>query len=134
MALNISNRSIDAGIVTRNLGTMLAFYQDLLGLETEDILGLPGGGIMHRLRAGDSLIKLLDLSVLPTEQAKTGGIVAASGLRYLTIQVSNLEQATNEIKAAGNEVLTHCKALRPGVVISIVQDPEGNLLELVEYQ
>jgi predicted enzyme related to lactoylglutathione lyase len=134
MALSISNDSIDAGIVARDLETMLTFYRDLLGLQTQDILELTGGGIMHRLRAGNSLIKLLKLSELPSEQAKTGPIGAASGLRYLTIEVSNLEQATSEIQAAGNEVQTACKTLRPGVVISIVQDPEGNLIELVEYQ
>ena len=100
MVLSISSRSIDAGIVARDIDAMIAFYRDLLGLETADVLDMPGGGRMHRLRAGDSLVKILDLGSHPSQRAASGSISAASGLRYLTIHVSNLKQATAEIEAA----------------------------------
>ena len=132
--LEISSQSIDVGIVARDADAMLSFYRDLLGLELEAAPEMPGGGIMNRLRAGDSIIKIIVFNDAPQGNAITGGIRAANGLRYLTIHVSNLKTATAAISAAGHSVVINCKTLRKGVVISMVADPDGNWLELVEYR
>ncbi len=131
--LEISSQAIDIGIVARDANAMLSFYRDLLGLEQESIVEMPGGGIMNRLRAGDSIIKIIVFNPTPPGNAVPGGIRTASGLRYLTIHISNLDAATHTIEAAGHTVVVGCRTLRQGVAISIVQDPDGNWLELVEY-
>ena len=133
MTLQISGEAVDVGMVARHPDAMLHFYRELLGLEEESVINMPAGGSMHRLRAGNSLIKILIFDPLPDDAANPGGISAATGLRYFSIHVSNLQQATAEIEAAGHKVLLACKAFRAGVVISIVKDPDGNNLELVEY-
>ena len=131
--LELSSQAIDIGIVARDAKAMLSFYQDLLGLERESIVDMPGGGVMNRLRAGDSIIKIIVFKPTPSGSSVPGGIRTASGLRYLTIHVSNLHAATQSIESAGHKVVVGCRTLRQGVAISIVQDPDGNWLELVEY-
>lgn len=131
--LEISSRAIDVGIIAREAVAMLSFYQDLLGLELESSVEMPGGGVMNRLRAGESLVKIIVLDPCPAKNDSPGGIRGASGLRYLTIHISNLDEATSAISAAGYPIVVGCKQLREGVAISIVEDPDGNYLELVEY-
>ena len=62
--LEISSQAIDIGIVARDANAMLSFYRNLLGLEQESIVEMPGGGVMNRLRAGDSIIKIIVLNPL----------------------------------------------------------------------
>jgi glyoxylase I family protein len=133
MTINICAKAIDLGIVTRQPELMMKFYRDVLGLELEAVFDMPGGGVMNRLRAGDSLIKLIDLDPRPISEAPPDGIRAATGLRYLTIHISNLVDAVSDIESAGHCIALQPKTLRPGVDIAIVNDPDGNCIELLEY-
>ena len=66
MSLDIRKPGIDLGIVTAHGEAMLAFYRDRLGLTHEGDMPMPGGtGTMHRLRCGDSLIKLVSMPAEP---------------------------------------------------------------------
>ena len=50
MTLQITKPGIDLGIVTTNGDAMLAFYRDVLGLDHQGDMPMPGGaGTMHRL-------------------------------------------------------------------------------------
>ena len=44
MPLDLASPAIDAGIVARDASAMLSFYRDLLGLEQETAIEMPGGG------------------------------------------------------------------------------------------
>ena len=132
--LEIASRAVDIGIIARDADAMLSFYRDLLGLKLEAVVEMPGGGIMNRLQAGDSIVNIVQFTPPPPERAIPGGIRAADGLRYMSIHVSNLDDATRVIQAAGHAVIIDCKSLRAGVAITIGQDPDGNWLELVEYK
>ncbi len=135
MAVEIASPGIDLGIVTRNAQEMLRFYEDTLGLEKEAVIPMPGGGgTMHRLKAGSSIIKIIDLDPAPTAEAVGGGIRAATGYRYWTIHVANLEAVTSECSAAGYRLVVPAKVVRPGVTIAIVADPDGNWVELLQTQ
>ena len=132
MALKLRKKSVDIGIVTRNRDAMLAFYRDLLGLRHESTMEMPGGSVMSRLRAGNSLIKIIVTDPEPPTDAAPGGIKGATGCRYWTLHISNLDEALDQIESAGHKIRLGRRTIRDGVDVGIVEDPDGNWLELVE--
>ncbi len=58
--MQVSKDSIDLGIVVTDEKAAVTFYRDVLGLEWEGELPLPGGR-MYRLKCGTTVIKLLKL-------------------------------------------------------------------------
>jgi glyoxylase I family protein len=134
MTIQLSKDSIDLGIVTGNPESMLEFYRDTLGFEFQGEMPMPGGGKMQRLLCGTSLIKLVTPGKLPENQAAPGGFAAATGLRYWTISVSNLDALTQKCADGGVPVAIPLTEVRPGVRISIVEDPDGNWVEFLQNE
>ena len=58
--MGIQKSAIDLGIITNNLDAMLNFYGEQLGLEVETVIDMPGGGVMHRFKVGDSIVKVIE--------------------------------------------------------------------------
>lgn len=131
MGVQLTKDSIDLGIVVRDAAASLHFYRDILGLEDQGETPMPGG-TMHRLLCGTSLIKLVSLSRAPEASAPPGGIAGATGYRYWTISVSNLDEATARAEEAGRKVVISPREIRPGIRISMIEDPDGNWVELIE--
>lgn len=131
MAVAIAKDSIDLGIVVRDAPAALKFYRDTLGLLQEPDTPFPAGGTMHRLRCGTSLIKLVAPAVVPAARPEPGGIPKASGYRYWTITVSNLDEIMGQCEAGGYKIVVPKTEVRPGITIGIVEDPDGNWLEFV---
>lgn len=131
MSVQLTKDSIDLGIVVRDAAASLHFYRDILGLEDQGETPMPGG-TMHRLLCGTSLIKLVSLSRAPEASAPPGGIAGATGYRYWTISVSNLDEATARAEEAGRKVVISPREIRPGIRISMIEDPDGNWVELIE--
>ncbi|MCB1645011.1 MAG: VOC family protein [Pseudomonadales bacterium] len=132
MGLNIVKDSIDLGIVTTNRDEMLAFYNEVLGLEVEGVIDMPTGAQMTRLKCGTTVIKLMVNPKAPPAANPPGGIGGGTGMRYFTISVDNLDAATEECAAAGRKVVVKPNEIRPGVKISIIEDPDGNWVELLQ--
>jgi predicted enzyme related to lactoylglutathione lyase len=132
MTIELKKSAVDLGIVTTNPDEMVAFYRDLLGFNYEGTLDMPGGSTMHRMWCGDSLIKILQHKRAPAAVAPPGGIQGATGYRYWTISVTNLEEITAKCEAAGHKVAVPVTEIRPGVRISMVEDPDGNWVEFLE--
>jgi glyoxylase I family protein len=134
MPIQVSKGAVDVGIVIRDSETSLAFYRDLLGMRFEATIAMPvGNGLMHRLWCGDSLIKLVRFDDVPAASNPGGGLGAATGFRYLTIHAANLAEVIAECTAAGVKVLIPVREVRPGVTIAMVEDPDGNVVEFVNY-
>ncbi len=131
MGVQLAKDSIDLGIVVRDAAASVRFYRDIIGLEDRGEAPMPGGA-MHRLLCGTSLIKLLSLSRLPEAEAPPGGIGGASGYRYWTLTVTNLDEVTAAAEAAGHKVPVSPREIRPGIRISMIEDPDGNWVELLE--
>ncbi|MAC69334.1 MAG: extradiol dioxygenase [Gammaproteobacteria bacterium] len=129
--MRVQKSAIDLGIITNNLEPMLAFYRDLLELEVEAVIDMPGGGVMHRFKAGDSIIKVIETDPKPEMNAAPGGIRGATGYRYWTLHVMDLAGAMDKLEAAGVKIVVPSKTIRPGVKIAIVADPDGNWVELL---
>jgi catechol 2,3-dioxygenase-like lactoylglutathione lyase family enzyme len=132
MATAFTKPSIDLGIVVHDVDAALAFYRDVLGLEYQGQNPVPGGGTMHRLFAGSSMVKLLDVDPPPTLTAPPGGLRAATGYRYFTLSVPNLDELLDACIAAGRAVVIPTTEIVPGVRIAGVEDPEGNWVEFLE--
>ncbi|MDA1077321.1 MAG: VOC family protein [Proteobacteria bacterium] len=132
MGVKLTKQAIDLGIVTANGEAALGFYRDLLGFRHEADTPFPGGGTMHRLWCGESLIKVVVPAKAPDAKPAGGGIPAAQGYRYWTMTVSNLSELMAELKAAGVKVVIDEREIRPGVSIAIVEDPDGNLVEFLK--
>lgn len=131
MGVQLTKDSIDLGIVVRDAEASLHFYRDILGLEDQGETPMPGGA-MHRLLCGTSLIKLVSLSRSPAASAPPGGIAGATGYRYWTISVSNLDEVTARAEEAGRNVPVSPREIRPGIKISMIEDPDGNWVELLQ--
>jgi glyoxylase I family protein len=134
MGVELARTALDLGIVIRDSRRSLAFYRDLLGLTHEGDMPMPvgGGGTMHRLRCGDSLVKLVKFDAVPEDAAPRGGIDAYTGLRYVTLHVSNLDAIVAECRENRVKVMVPVTEVRPGVRIAIVLDPDANLVEFVQ--
>ncbi len=134
MTADVRKAAIDIGIVAKDIDAMLAFYRDVIGLEFEAAISMPGGGVMNRFKVGDSVIKIIELDPAAPADAVPGGIRAATGYRYWTITVGNLEACVQKATDSGSEVVVPVKQVRPGITIAIIADPDGNWLELLQNE
>jgi catechol 2,3-dioxygenase-like lactoylglutathione lyase family enzyme len=134
MGVQAVKDAIDLGIVTTNGPAMLAFYRDVLGFKHEGDVAMEASGIkvMHRLWFGNSLIKLVVPVRDPKAIAVPGGIPGATGYRYWTMTIDNLDQVLSDIGAAGHKIVRARTEIRPGIAIAIVEDPDGNWVEFLE--
>jgi len=123
--------AIDIGIITNNLQPMLNFYGEQLGLSVESVIDMPGGGVMHRFQAGDSIVKVIETDPKPDLEAAPGGIRGATGYRYWTMHVNDLEGMVASLEAVGAKIVMPVKEIRAGITIAIVADPDGNWVELL---
>ncbi|MEQ8315452.1 MAG: VOC family protein [Gammaproteobacteria bacterium] len=131
MAIELQKPAIDIGIITNNLEKMLVFYRDCLDLDLEAVIDMPGGGVMHRLKAGESIVKIIETDPRPEVEAAPGGIRGATGYRYWTLHVADLVGLVDQLQAEGVEVVVPVKTIREGITIAIVADPDGNWVELL---
>ena len=132
MGIQLTKDSIDLGIIIKDSEKSLAFYRDTLGFKHEGDMPMGGGTTMHRLLCGTSLIKLLSPGTKPPAEAAPGGIQGATGYRYWTISVSNLDDLVKECEAKGYNVPVQPREIRPGVRIAMVEDPDGNWVEFLQ--
>ena len=127
--------AIDVGLVVRDGDAALAFYRDVLGLRHVGDSPIPAigfSGTIHRLRFGESTLKLLVLNGAPPATSTTTDIAAATGLRYITLPVRNLTEVLARVILHGHPVAMPVLELRPGAAIAFLADPDGNRVELLQ--
>jgi catechol 2,3-dioxygenase-like lactoylglutathione lyase family enzyme len=127
-------RSLDVAIVTRSSSRLVGFYREVLGLEVVGEIRVSGAvpdGLLTRLSAGGSTLKILQFDAEPGEDAPRGAPADATGLRYLTVGVEDLVTALKACGDAGIEVALPLTVLNADLAIAFVHDPDGNVVELV---
>ena len=103
-------RTVDIAITRHDFDASLNFYRNILGFEvvidtqisTEIAagIGLASSGFRQvRLQAGETLIKLMDIEPPPLEASHA----FASGVRWLTIYVEDIERVVADLKKKGAE-------------------------------
>ncbi len=132
MAVELLANGIEVGVVTTDIDAMADFYGSFLGLPHQADLEFPGGR-MKRYAIGSNVLKLVTYDVAPAAPAVPGGGRAQAGIRYLTLVVANVTQASQQAAQAGHPVVeppTDFAAV-PGMGWCFVADPDGNWVELV---
>ncbi|MBM3684996.1 MAG: VOC family protein [Actinobacteria bacterium] len=134
MGVQLAKQAIDLGIVIRDSEASLRFYRDTLGFDHVADIPMPlgGGGTMHRLQCGETLVKLVKFDEVPPAANPPGGLSTATGFRYFTMIVTNLAEMMQACEAAGYKVVVSTREARPGVTIGMVEDPDGNWVEFVQ--
>ena len=133
MANNFTKAGFDLGMVTSKGDQMLTFYRDVIGMEFEATISMEALGVaaMHRLWANESLLKI----VVPTKDVAAGadgGMMGATGMRYFTLSVSDVQAALDSCREVGAPIIWDRREARPGVVVGMVEDPDGNWAEFIE--
>ena len=138
---------MEVGICCADLDGMLAFYTGVLGLALVNRVSVPAdkaaatgltsaGYDVARLQTSyGERVKLLQPAVAPQPRPAAGAILDRQGATYLTFIVRDLPGVVRQLQARG---VTFDSApapmeVRPGTWLAFFRDPEGNVLELVEY-
>jgi catechol 2,3-dioxygenase-like lactoylglutathione lyase family enzyme len=119
----------EIGVVVRDLEPMLRFYRDYLGLDVYREREYPGFHLVW-LRCGAGTVKLVQLGTTPAE-APVPGVWDATGLRYITLVVDNVEEMAAAVESAGGSVVY--RRSNDEVMNAMLQDPEGNHVELAHW-
>ena len=132
MTVILSKPLLDAGIVTSNPKSAHRFYGEVLGLPLQCEVEIPQYGTVTRYEVGDSVLRIFEPLQAPSSEGSREGFASQTGIRYLTLYISNLDDAVAAVTAAEFQVTTAPRDLRPGVRVAQVQDADGNTIELME--
>jgi predicted enzyme related to lactoylglutathione lyase len=121
--------ALDVGLITANAQPLLDFYAGVAGLEILDPLELPGIGTIHKLACGESILRVMVPSEAPTPDT-SATFSSMSGIRYLTLEVDDIEAAASAVLRLGGSITMAPFELRPGRRVAQVADPDGNMIEL----
>jgi len=130
---------VDIGIVCSNVDEFLHFYRDLLGFhvvldfeipeDTAVSAGLaPRGFRQVRLKAGETLIKLMEIKNPPARKKPE----FSSGVRWLTFFVDDAHRTYRELSAKSVRFLSEPVAVPDAPAVVCAVDPDGVLAEFVQ--
>ena len=136
---------LEIGIAVRDLAGMVAFYVDVLGCTKVSEVSVPpdksranglspDGATVARVQTPyGERIKLL---AAPSTGTGANGewLLARAGLAYVTFIISGIDAWCARLKARKVALSSDAPVEnRPGLRVLFFKDPEGNVLELVEY-
>jgi catechol 2,3-dioxygenase-like lactoylglutathione lyase family enzyme len=123
---------VSVGIVARDADRLVAFYRDFLGLPLDHEVDAPDGAHLWFFQVGTGEVKIVRPAATPDAANPSGGIRGATGIRYFTIRVADLDPVVNGIDAAGGRLSGGRVIEFGGSRLAICYDPEGNTVELAE--
>ena len=130
MPATLSKPALDVGLISTNGESMVAFYHGVLGLSQDPDVTIPGYGTIHKFNCGGSILRVMVPESAP-EKVAGGDFMSRDGIRYITLNVDNLDELVAECKDFGCEVPVDIRELRPGVRCAQVKDPDGNHVEFI---
>ena len=139
---------LEVGIGCHDLASMRRFYEHTLGLQFVSEARVPaqvarnyhlarGSATVVRLQTSHGeRIKLIapdEAAALPGEQAAF--VFDRPNVMYLTFIIQDVQAAVFRLLDAGVHCMTGAQAIqsRPGLFVAFLRDPEGNVVELVQY-
>ena len=147
-SMEFTSNTVSFGIVVSDIKKSLAFYKDAVGLvevKGFDVSAEMGGeaGLsdhkpfqVHVLKVADTpdatQVKLMQFADTPGARPDNAFIHSTYGIRYLTFRVADTDAAIERAAKAGVKPIAKCPYLLPsGQYLTIVRDPDGNVVELV---
>lgn len=138
---------LEVGIVCQDITVLRPFYENVLGFHfvSEIVVGSENahqsamsqdGYTVVRLQTNyGERIKLIQPNTPPESPVKKPYILEQKNNCYLTFIVEDIDAAIKTLSDAGTQFMTGTQKVevRSGVYLSFCTDPEGNILELVEY-
>ena len=135
----LKKTTIDIGIVCSNFEESLRFYHDLLGLEIVLRISIPEatasgaclaptGFRQVRLRAGDTLIKLMEITSPPGERTHE----FQAGVRWLTLIIDDVPSTVEMLRKKGVEFLSQPVSAPDAKHVVCAKGPDGMLIEFVQ--
>jgi len=123
---------LEVGLVSNDIEGQIRFYRDTLGLPVEGSIEIPDVGRITRFRAGGSVLRVLVPLAPAARASREGGFAGTEGIRYIALKVSNLPELIQRVMDAGFKIVIPIRTLRPGVDVALVEDSDGNTIELME--
>ena len=135
----LKKTTIDIGIVCSNFEESLRFYHDLLGLEIVLRISIPEatasgaclaptGFRQVRLRAGDTLIKLMEITSPPGERTHD----FQAGVRWLTFIIDDVPNTVDKLRKKGVEFMSQPVSAPDAKHVVCAKGPDGMLIEFVQ--
>lgn len=132
---------VDIGIVCSHFEESLHFYRDLLGLPVALDIQIPaevavGAGLAPgpfrqvRLKAGETLIKLMEIQNPPPRRSAD----FSAGVRWLTLFVEDARKTHKELSAKGVKFLAEPVTAPDAAGVVCALDPDGLLVEFVQLR
>jgi catechol 2,3-dioxygenase-like lactoylglutathione lyase family enzyme len=147
-----SRTTIDLGVVVSDIGKSVKFYTEAIGFTENQGFKVPAdfcndAGLtdkqpldIHVLTLGEdesaTKLKLMQIPGVKSQPSKNAFIHSQLGVSYLTIFVTDTNAAMVRLKKAGVSPIAKGpvplpKGFPEGVFLTVVRDPDGNLIELV---
>jgi catechol 2,3-dioxygenase-like lactoylglutathione lyase family enzyme len=125
---------VQIGLVMRNCERMVDFYRNVLGLPYAGPTQLTPTNVTHYFDVGSVRIKLAELDPIPELSSPPDGWRGATGIRWITFDLDDLDAVVERCVAAGLrfEAEMQASTMKPGLLYAIVLDPDGNWVELVQ--
>jgi catechol 2,3-dioxygenase-like lactoylglutathione lyase family enzyme len=139
--LKLTHPVVDIAIVCSHFKESLRFYHEQLGFEIVQDLQIPddvarGAGLAPRgfrhvrVRAGNTLIKLMDIASPPPRRSDE----FAAGVRWLTFFVEDVRKTFAQLKVEGVKFLSDPIAAPDAAGVVCAVDPDGILIEFVQVK
>jgi predicted enzyme related to lactoylglutathione lyase len=106
------------------------FLKEVFDLEIADEIPV-GPGVLYRFKAPGAAIKVMVPNQAPKPLERADPFYSATGLRYLTLHVDDMEAVLERVPTRGGRVRRGPRELSPGVQFAIIEDADGNPLEVV---
>lgn len=139
MGFDLQHPVIDIGIVCSDFDESLRFYRDQLGLEVGLDIEIPESTAVGarlapqkfrqiRLKAGQTLIKLMEIDSPPPERS----FDFQAGVRWLTFICEDVPAEVARLKANGVEFMAEPVSAPDAKHVVCAKGPDGMLIELVQ--
>ncbi|AEC21331.1 lactoylglutathione lyase [Pusillimonas sp. T7-7] len=139
---------LEVGIACRDLPRLRHFYEQVLGFtfiseyqvpaDKSAESGLSAGGytVVRLQTSNGERVKLLAPATPVPAQEPAAFILDKPNAVYLTFIIEDINAAIARLLQEGTAFMTGDKRVevRPGVYLAFCRDPEGNVLELVQYE
>jgi lactoylglutathione lyase len=139
---------LEVGVGCRDLATMRHFYEQVLGLQfVSEARVPPQTAQKYRLASGSATVIRMQTSygeriklIAPDAPAPLPAqhpvhVFDLPNVMYLTFIIRDIQGVTARILAQGGQSMSGPEPIesRPGLFVVFLRDPEGNVVELVQY-